>query len=49
MAESWGYPFLESSALLNRNVREVFTVLLGSIEKDSGLLEEEPEESCTLL
>jgi len=48
LAASWGCPFVECSAKLNTGIQDIFLNLLNSIEVDSGLLLEEPEESCTI-
>ena len=49
LADRWGYPFVECSAKTNLNVDTVFSVLLAEVEKDSGLLAEEPNDKCSLL
>jgi len=49
LASRWGCPFIECSAKEDWGVDDVFQILLGSVEQETGLLREEQEESCTIL
>mmetsp|Transcript_19695 Transcript_19695/g.32360 ORF Transcript_19695/g.32360 Transcript_19695/m.32360 type:complete len:236 (+) Transcript_19695:1313-2020(+) len=49
LATRWGYPFVECSAKKNWQIEQVFSVLLNVVEKDSGLLMEERDDTCILL
>jgi Ras family protein len=49
LASRWGYPFIECSAKTNWNVDQVFKLLLTTIERESGLLTDDKEDSCALL
>ena len=48
LADSWGIPFVECSAKHNENIKEVFLLLLGAIEKQINP-EEPKQSSCVIL
>jgi len=49
LADGWGVPYVESSALDDFNVGEIFHRLIMEMERDNGILEAETAAPCTVL
>ena len=48
LAGHWGCPFVECSAKENWGCEQAFMKLIYHIEKDSGVLQKEPNQGCRI-
>lgn len=49
LADKWGVPYIESSALNAVNIGEIFTTLVLEMERENGLLDSEAASPCSVM